>query len=280
MNATQAAGVAGQTAIVTGGGTSPGRVASIGEAIARLLARGGASVAVVDIDPAAAQRTVDVVTSEGGTAIALTADLREEQGCAEAVAAVYRHCGRLDILINNVGLGSGGVVTDLDEADFDNAIALNLKSAVFMTKVAIPLMGEGGSIVNLSTTAVQHPTTSLSYSATKAAVEALTGHTAMQFGPEGIRCNSVRPGAVWTAMVDRHCETEADAAKLRRERARSSVLPYDGDAWDVAHLAAFLAGREARWITGQTIAVEGGAQLIRPNPDWQSHKSYWKARRS
>ena len=273
-------GVAGQVAIVSGGGTSPGRVASIGEAVARLLGRRGAKVAVVDIDEAAAQRTVETVQAEGGEAIALAADLRLERDCERAVDATETRFGRLDILINNVGFGGGGVVTRLDEAEFDNAVAVNLKSAIFLTKASIPRMRDGGAIVNLSTTAVQHPAASLAYSATKAAIEALTSHTAMQFGPDRIRCNTVRPGEVWTAMVDRNCATEQAATELRQERARRSVLPYDGDAWDIAHAVVFLAGREARWITGQTLSVEGGAQLIRPNPDWQSHHSYWKARRS
>jgi NAD(P)-dependent dehydrogenase (short-subunit alcohol dehydrogenase family) len=140
-------------------------------------------------------------------------------------------------------------------------------------------MTGGGAIVNLSTTAVQYPTASLSYSASKAAVEALTRHIAMQFGPDGIRCNTVRPGEVWTAMVDRHCATEAAADALRAERALRCALPYDGDAWDIAHAVVFLASPEARWITGQTLAVEGGAELIRPNPEWRSHHSYHKAPR-
>ena len=271
--------IAGRVAIVTGGGTSPGRVASIGEAISRLLARNGARVAVVDIDAAAAAKTVEAITAEGGEAVAVTADLRQESGCAQAVEAAVAQFGRLDILVNNVGFGGGGVVTAISEADFDNAVAVNLKSATFMTKAAIPQMKDGGAIVNLSTTAVQHPTGSLSYSVTKAGVEALTSHTAMQFGPDGIRCNTVRPGEVWTAMVDRNCPTEEAAAALRQERAQRCVLPYDGGAWDIAQAVLFLASPAARWITGQTLAVEGGAQLIRPNPDWKSHHSYWKARR-
>ncbi|MEZ5737656.1 MAG: SDR family oxidoreductase [Novosphingobium sp.] len=269
-------------AIVTGGGASPGRVASIGEAVARLLARRGAKIAVVDIDAEAAKQTVGAIEREGGEASTVVADLRDESGCAAAVTATMEQYGRIDILINNVGIGRGGVVTEMNEADFDFGFAVNLKSATFMAKAALPLMIEsgGGAIVNLSTTAVQYPTAGLIYSASKAGIEALTHHIAMQFGPDRVRCNTVRPGEVWTAMVDRNCKTDEDAEKLRTERARRAALPYDGDAWDVAHSVVFLASPEARWITGQTLAVEGGTQLIRANPEWQSLRSYWKAKRN
>lgn len=273
--------MAGQVAIVTGGGTSEGRVPSIGEAIARLLAARGVKVAVVDIDAQAAGRTVETIQAEGGEAAAVIADLRGEAGCAKAVAAAVERFGRIDILINNVGFGSGGVVTGLSEAEFDSGFAINLKSATFMAKAALPLMAEsgGGAVVNLSTTAVEYPTTSITYSASKAGLEALTDHIAMQFGPDGIRCNTVRPGEVWTAMIDRTCKTGEDAAARRAERARRAALPHDGDAWDVAHAVVFLASPEARWITGQTISVDGGTRLIRANPDWQALPSYWKAKK-
>jgi NAD(P)-dependent dehydrogenase (short-subunit alcohol dehydrogenase family) len=268
-----------QIAIVTGGGASPGRVPSVGEAIARVLARQGATVAVVDIDRDAADRTVATIVDSGGRAIAIVADLRREAECARAVEEATTGEGRLDILINNVGIGNGSVVTQIVEADLDLAIEVNLKSAAFMAKAALPRMTQGGAVVNLSTTAVLHPTASFAYSATKAGIEALTDHIAMQFGPDGIRCNTVRPGEVWTAMVDRNCPTEEAAAALRADRAKRCLLPRDGDAWDVAEMVVFLAGPAAKWVTGQTVSVDGGAALIRPNPDWKLHHSYWKAPR-
>jgi NAD(P)-dependent dehydrogenase (short-subunit alcohol dehydrogenase family) len=267
------------SAIVTGGGTSEGRVPSIGEAIARLLAMRGYGVAVVDISLEAAQKTVDSIIAAGGRAVAITADITKEDQCAQAVERTVEKLGPLEILINNVGGGSGGSITEISEDSFDLAVALNMKTAMLMAKYAIPKIENGGAVVNLSTTAIDNPARSLSYGATKAALEALTKHIAFQHGPDGIRCNTVRPGEVWTAMVDRVCKTEEDAARLRADRAARSVLPRDGDAWDIAHAVVFLASRDAGWITGQMISVDGGAPLIRPNPDWRSHHSYWKAER-
>jgi NAD(P)-dependent dehydrogenase (short-subunit alcohol dehydrogenase family) len=264
-------------AIVTGGGASPGRVPSIGEAVSRLLARRGVRVAIVDIDAGAAEAAVKAIEHEGGRAVAVVADLATETGCRDAVAATLAAFGRLDILINNLGVGAGDVPTRTEEAAFDAVMALNVKSVLFLAKFALPHMTEGGAVVNLSTTAIDTPSASAAYSASKAAVEGLTKHIALQYGPQGVRCNAVRPGEVWTAMVDRG-KSETEAAVLREARRARTALLTDGDAWDVARAVVFLAGPESRWITGQVLSVDGGAQLIRPNPDWRSHHTYWKAK--
>lgn len=269
----------GHVAIITGGGSASGEVTSVGDATCLALARDGAKIAVLDRRAEAAARTVDTIRSQGGEALAVTADLAREDECARAVAEVQAHFGRLDILVNNIGIGDGAVVTLTDEAQWDHAFAVNLKTVLFMCKHAIPHMKAGGSIVNISTTAIDTPSASAAYSATKAAVEGLTKHIALQYGPDGVRCNAVRPGEVWSAIVARHVKTEADVEKTRTERRNRSALRSEGTPWDIAEAVTFLAGPRAGWISGQIITVDGGSALIRPNAEWTSHKSYWKAPR-
>lgn len=266
-----------KVALVTGAGSSGDRVDGIGEAICLKLASDGYIIGVIDISEEAAKHTVARIEERGGRARACIADLADEARCRAAVDDIYQAFGRIDVLVNNLGIGLGALVTEIVEEEFDKAFAVNCKSAIFMAKAALPHMQPGSAVVNISTTAVAYPTRSLAYSATKAAMEALTDHIAMQFGPDGVRCNTVRPGEVWTAMVDRHCPDEAAARRLREERTQRCTLPWGGDATDIANLVAFLAGDAARWITGQLISVDGGASLIRPDPNWRSHHSYRKA---
>lgn len=268
-----------RVALVTGAGSSGDRVDGIGEAICLKLASNGHDVGVLDISEAAANRTVERIRELGGQAKALVADLTDRNQCHAAVEGMHEAFGRIDVLVNNLGVGMGTVVTETVEEDFDKAFAINCKSAVFMAQASLPYMSAGAVVVNVSTTAVAYPSRSLAYSATKAAMEALTDHIAMQFGPDGIRCNTVRPGEVWTAMVDRACPDAEAAERLREERQRRCTLPWGGDASDIANLVVFLASEEARWITGQLISVDGGASLIRPDPEWKAHHSYWKVRR-
>lgn len=269
----------GKVAIVTGGGAIAGEVASVGSATCLTLAQLGASVAVVDMNGVASRRTADDIKAGGGEALAIVGDLTIETEAQRTLAETVDRFGRVDILVNNIGIGDGAVVTMTDEDQWSRALAVNLNTVLFMSKYAIPHMKDGGAIVNISTTAIDTPSASAAYSASKAAVEGLTKHIALQYGPQGVRCNAVRPGEIWSAIVARHCKTPEAAEALRAERRNRAALRSEGTSQDIADAVAFLASPSARWISGETLTVDGGSNLIRPNPDWTSHRSYWRAER-
>ena len=269
----------GLTAIITGAGAGGARVASIGEAVAILLARRGASICVADINENAAIATVDAIRQEGGDAFYVAADLSCEEECRRAIDACDERWGRLDILVNNLGVLVGAVAGQEAGDDWDKAMTINVKTPLILFRAALPLMKNGGSVVNVSTTAIETPSASAVYGASKAALEGLTYHIAQQYGPDGVRCNAVRPGEAWTAVVDRFCKDEAVAEKVRAERRSRTALLIDGDAWDLAEMIAFLAGPKSKWVTGQVITVDGGGGLLRPSDQWTKHHSYWRAKK-
>jgi NAD(P)-dependent dehydrogenase (short-subunit alcohol dehydrogenase family) len=253
-----AAGLEGKVAIVTGGGAL-GEGIGNGRAAAILLARAGARVLVVDRDKPRAERTAQMIGEIGGQAEALEVDVTSDAGCRAMVEAALARWGRLDVLDNNVGVGSRGSVVEESEERWDRLMRINVKSMFLASKHAIPAMIAGGSgaIVNVSSVAAILPGGLTAYSASKGAVISLTRAMALDHGRTGIRVNCVAPGPVYTPMVQTPQMTE----EQRERRRRSSALRIEGTGWDVANAVVFLASERARYITGQVLVVDGGVTL-------------------
>lgn len=255
----------GKVAIVTGAGATGNEdFASIGQAISVLLAREGAKVLLVDMDEKAGNTTLAQIKEEGGEASVFLGDVTSSDDClAMAEQAVGRY-GRLDVLVNNVGISGPGRVTELDEDFWDRVLDVNLKSVMLTSKHAIPKMieTEGGSIINLSSIvglragsfSASHP-----YAASKAGIIGLSNSMAVHYGRDNIRVNCIAPGHVRSPMVARNATEEM--LELRR---KAGPLGTEGTAWDVAWATVFLASDEARWVSGVTLPVDAGLLAATP----------------
>ena len=253
-------GLAGKVAIVTGGGAAGDGIGN-GRAAAMLLARAGAHVLVVDRQLDLARRTVEMIVEEGGRAAAFAANVTDDTHCRAMVEAALAQFGRLDLLDNNVGIASKGSVVDEDPEVWRRVMQVNVDSMFLASKHAIPAMiktAGGGAIVNVASIAALRPRGMTAYSTSKGAVIALTRAMAVDHGPQGIRVNCVAPGPVFTPMVS--VEGMSPAARERRRQA--SVLGVEGTGWDVGYAVRFLLSDHARFITGQTLVVDGGTTLV------------------
>ena len=251
-------GLEGKVAIVTGAGALDDGIGN-GRAAAILLARAGARVLVVDRDEAAAERTVAMIEAENGLAMAASGDVTVEGDCRDVVAHALDTWGRLDVLDNNVGIGSRGSVVDEDPVRWAKVMEVNVSSMFLMSRHAIPAMAEdgGGAIVNVSSIAALRPSKITAYSTSKGAVIALTKAMAVDHAAQGIRVNCVAPGPVYTPMV----YGAGMPDELRQARREATLLKTEGTGWDIGNAVAFLASDRARWITGQTLVVDGGVTL-------------------
>jgi NAD(P)-dependent dehydrogenase (short-subunit alcohol dehydrogenase family) len=256
--------LAGKVALVVGGGQTPGETTGNGRAISCRFAAEGAAVVVVDRLLERAQETVAIIEADGGTAVAVAGDITSSDDCAGMVAAAVEAHGRIDVVVDNVGIGGndGGPV-GLDEAVWDRIQAVNLKGAYLLCKHALPVLRDQGSgaIVLVSSVAAVCSTGMLAYTTSKAALNALCHEVAMGNATRGIRCNAVMPGLMDTPMaVDALAEALGVDRALVSER-RDAMVPLggrQGTSDDVANAVLFLASDEARFITGAVLPVDGG----------------------
>jgi NAD(P)-dependent dehydrogenase (short-subunit alcohol dehydrogenase family) len=245
--------LANKTALVTGASRGMGRAA------AKALAADGAYVIVhYGRGAAEADAVVADIRAAGGRADAVVADLSAPDG-AHALAARVRDLvgDRLDVLVSNAGISKAGPIADLTVPEFDNLFAVNVRAPYFLVQQLLPALGDGSSVILLSSLAAHAAVGELSaYAATKGAVDTLVKHLAAALGPRGVRVNAVAPGVIDTEMSS-FARTEAGQAFTLGMQALKRI----GHAEDVAPVVAFLASDAARWISGDTLRVDGGSKL-------------------
>jgi 3-oxoacyl-[acyl-carrier protein] reductase len=239
--------LAGRTAFVTG--SSRG----IGAAIARKLAADGARLIVhASSDPTRAEMVADEIRMQGGTADVITGDLTAGETAADLVRQAFSFHDALDVLVLNAGGGKGGRIEDLPLETIDSVLALNLRATILATQEFARLTrSDQGRIVFISSGMATHPAPGVSVgAAAKAGAEGFMRSVAQELGPRGITCNSVAPGCTRTEMIAG--QTWPDAVPPW------TALRRLGEPEDIADVVAFLASEEARWLTGLTIAANGG----------------------
>jgi NAD(P)-dependent dehydrogenase (short-subunit alcohol dehydrogenase family) len=214
------------------------------------------------MDEGAARTTEQAITADGGEASIFVADVVDEASCKALVDAAVERYGRLDILMNSVGIGGAGSVTEVTQETWDRVLDVDLKSMVFISKYAVPEMIKtgGGSIINVSSVDGIRAgmTKNISYNAAKGGMITVTMAMAVHHGRDNVRVNCIAPGMLYTSM------TEAMDDQTRKLRRDIAPLGTEGRAEDIAMAASFLASDEARWITGVLLPVDAGLMAAGP----------------
>jgi NAD(P)-dependent dehydrogenase (short-subunit alcohol dehydrogenase family) len=254
-----------KVAIVVGAGQQSGDTIGNGRAISILFAREGAKIMLVDKNLASAKETKDMIDKERGESFTFEADIVIEDNCRQIVEKCVEVYGRIDILVNVVGIGEGDrSIVKLREENWDNIFNANLKGMFFTCKYVLPIMEKqaSGNIVNISSVAsVCAPVPITAYKISKAGVNALTQQIAMAYANKGIRVNAIMPGLLNTPMAVEGFARETGSRKEDIIKIRNKLVPLKGgmgDAWDTAYAALFLASDEAKFITGVILPVDGG----------------------
>jgi NAD(P)-dependent dehydrogenase (short-subunit alcohol dehydrogenase family) len=254
----------GKVAMVVGAGQTRGDSLGNGRATALLFAREGARVVVLDRDEGSAAETRALIEDAGGIATVACADITRESECKSAVEGALREHGRIDILHNNVGIGTGDQgPASLSEEAFDRILGVNLKGPWFMAKHTLPAMRErqSGSIINVSSIAAVCASGLFAYKVSKAGLNAMTHSLATGNAKYNIRVNAIMPGLINTPMAIESISTARNVDKAQLIAARDRQVPLGnkmGSAWDVAYAALFLASDESKFITGAILPVDGG----------------------
>lgn len=254
----------GKVALVTGCGSSgPGW--GNGKAISVLFAREGARVFGCDVSLAAAEETRGLAQAEGGEIEVIACDVSQEDQVAAMVAACVERYGRIDVLVNNVGIAVLGGPVELTTAQWERAFAVNVTSMFLTCKYAIPHMLKtgAGSIVNIGSIAGQRDSgvVYVAYSATKAATLGFSRSVALQYAKQHLRSNVLSPGLMDTPLIAAPLKEgyhTATREEMMEKRNRQCPMGHMGTAWDTANAAVWLASDESSYVTGTEITVDGG----------------------
>ena len=243
-----------------------GGAVGIGAASAGLLAREGASVVVTDINDSAGEETAEAIRTDGGEALDLHHDVTDEQQWESVYATAVERYGRVDIVVNNAGLGIGGAPEDQTLEDWRKLMAVNLDAIFLGTKHALRTMkahkpATGGSIINLSSIEgiVGDPNLG-AYNASKGRVRLYTKSVALYCGTNGlgIRVNSIHPGYIWTPMVENYLASVGDVAEGRKVLDAMHPIGHVGEPDDIAYGVLYLASDESKFVTGAELVIDGG----------------------
>jgi NAD(P)-dependent dehydrogenase (short-subunit alcohol dehydrogenase family) len=256
MGLAESGALNGRVAIITGAATGIGRASAV------LFSQAGARVALADVREADLARTLGEVRAAGGEATATTVDLTRPDDCAALVAGAVRAFGRLDVVLNNAGVGTmvvGGTVETIGLEHWDLAQDVNVRAIYLVSRAAVPHMREaGGAIVNVSSVSafrgsVERP--SHAYAASKGAVLALTRAMAASYGRDRIRVNAICPGTIRTRLT----ADIVDRVERASREGHGIPLGRVGEPEDIARLALFLASDDASFISGTHVVADGGA---------------------
>ncbi len=250
-----------KTAVITGAGKG------IGKSIARVFARQGSDVHILDLDSDAAQQTVDEIRDEGGEAFFYRLDVSDQQTVLDTFDQIYAKNQRLNIVVNNAGIAHIGTLEGTTEADMDRLFAVNVKGVYNCALAGVKKMKQtgGGSIVNMASVAATLGISErFAYSMTKGAVLTMTYSIAKDYIDDNIRCNAISPARVHTPFVDGYLEENYPGREEEMFEKLSETQPIGrmGKPEEIAELALFLCSDESAFITGSNYTIDGGFSTL------------------